>query len=261
MSLNADALGRRLCEQLCRDVAVVKRPDGALMVRAGFEFPDGDRFPIRIEETGPGGVRLTDYGHTIMHLSYDHDVDAILKGPRAVLLDQIVREGGVARDGAVFHLDTPVAQLPEAIFRFGQVLTRIYDLGLLSRSSARSSFYKDLDAALREVLGGDDRIQTDYTPRNLRNGGAYSVDFCIQCGSGRPLFLYGVPNRDKARLTTITLSWFHMQKLAFDSLLVFRDIKEIPPLDLERLANVGGDMLGSLAASEDFHRKIHHRIV
>lgn len=140
MSLDADDLGRRLREQLRREVAVVKRPDGVLMLRTGFEFPDGDRFAIRIEEAATGGVRLTDYGYTIMHLSYDHDVDAILKGARGVLLDQIVREGGVERDGAVFYLDTPVARLPGAIFRFGQVLTRIYELGLLSRSSNRSPF-------------------------------------------------------------------------------------------------------------------------
>lgn len=260
MSLDAAALARRLCEQLCRDVAVVERPDGVLMLRTGFEFPDGDRFPIRIEEIGPGGVRLTDYGHTIMHLSYDHDVDAILKGARGVLLDQIVREGGVERDGAVFYLDTPIPRLSEAVFQFGQVLTRVHDLGLLSRSSVLSSFYEDLGVALREAVADDERVEPDYTPTGLGNGSAYSVDFRIRCESGRPLFLYGIPNRDKARLTTITLSWFHMQKLTFDSLLVFRDIKAIPPLDLERLANVGGEMLGSLAAKEDFHRKIHQRI-
>lgn len=138
MALDASVLARRPGEQLCRDVAVTERPDGALMLRTGFEFPDGDRFPVRIEETDPGGVRLTDYGHTIMHLSYDHDVDAILKGARGVLLDRIVREGGVERDGAVFYVDTPIAQLSEAMFRFGQTLARIYDLGLLADGEARS---------------------------------------------------------------------------------------------------------------------------
>ena len=45
MPIDADALQRLLCERLCEDVQLTERPDGALMLRTRFEFPDGDRFP------------------------------------------------------------------------------------------------------------------------------------------------------------------------------------------------------------------------
>ena len=70
MDLDAGTLQRLLCERLCEDVQITERPDGALMLRTHFEFPDGDRFPIHVSEAGTGGVRLSDRGHTLMKV-YD----------------------------------------------------------------------------------------------------------------------------------------------------------------------------------------------
>ena len=55
------------------------------------------------------------------------------------------------------------------------------------------------------------------------NADAYPVDYRIEGKSGIPLFLYGVPNRDKARLTTIMLGYFHRHGLSFESIIVFED--------------------------------------
>lgn len=94
MTLDARALQERLCERLCEAVRVERRPDGALMLLTRFQFPDGDRFPIRLSEAGPGGIRLSDSGHTLMRLSYEHDVDAFFDGTRGALLERILAESG-----------------------------------------------------------------------------------------------------------------------------------------------------------------------
>ena len=77
MMTDLDTLREKLCENLCRDVAVDQHPDGHLLVRTHFRFPDGDHYPIYLSEPPFGGLRL------------EH--------------------------------------LPEAVFRFGQSLTRIYE--------------------------------------------------------------------------------------------------------------------------------------
>lgn len=259
MTLDSAALERLLCERLCEEVKLVTRPDGSLMLRTGFEFPDGDRFPIHVQPIGSGGVRLSDRGHTVMHLSYDHDLDDFMKGTRGALMEQIAGEGGIVRDGGVFRLDTPMEHLPEAIFRFGQALTRIHDLGFLSRSGARSTFYEDLADLLGSLIA-EEKIQADYAPEGLPNPAAYPVDYRIETNGDRPLFLYGIPNRDKARLATIMLSHFHLNGLQFDSMLVFADQTEIPRRDLERLSNVGGEMIGSLDAREHLERKLLQKV-
>ena len=258
MNLDTEALRQLLCERLCEDVQLTERPDGALMLRTHFEFPDGDRFPIHVSEAGTGGVRLSDRGHTLMHVSYDHDIDSFLAGTRGQLLERITDESGIERDGGAFRLDTPVEKLPEAIFRFGQALTRIYDLMLLSRSRVQSTFYDDLADLLKSLID-EDKMQADYMPEEVPNPEAYPVDYRIEGKSGIPLFLYGVPNRDKARLTTIMLSYFHRHGLRFESMLVFEDQSEIPRLDLARLSDVGGEMVSSLESSADLGRKLLQR--
>lgn len=109
-----------------------ERPDGDVMLRTHFRFPDGDGFPIHLSTAPSGGLRISDRGHTLMHISYDHEVDAFLDGTRGALLERIVAESGLLQHQGAFCLDTTAEGLPEALFRLGQALTRIYDLTFLS---------------------------------------------------------------------------------------------------------------------------------
>ena len=258
MTLDADALRNLLCERLCEDVGVDARPDGELMLRAHFTFPDGDGYPFHLSEAPSAGLRLSDHGHTLMHISYEHDIDSFLTGTRGMLLERIVGESGINQDGGVFSFDTPPERLPEAIFNFGQALTRIYDLTLLSRSNVGSTFYDDLADCLTGFVD-EAKMQRDYQP-DVPNAEAYLVDFQIEGKDGVPLFVYGVPNRDKARLTTIMLGHFHRHQLQFESVIVFQDQTEIPRVDLARLSDVAGDMVSSLEATEDLNRKLLRRV-
>lgn len=128
MPLDSTRLQQLLCENLCKEVRIVRRPDGKLMLRTGFQFPDGDRFPIHVSETASNGIRLSDLGHTLMRVSYDHDVDSFLQGARGRLLESIVNESGIGWDGGVLYVECSLESLPNAILRFGQTLTRVYEL-------------------------------------------------------------------------------------------------------------------------------------
>ena len=258
MTLDVDALRTLLCERLCEDVAVDARPDGELMLRTHFTFPDGDGYPFHLAEAASGGLRLSDHGHTLMHISYEHDIDAFLTGTRGMLLERIVGESGIHHDDGVFSVDTAPDRLPEAIFTLGQALTRVYDLTLLSRSNVGSTFYDDLADCLSGFVDAA-KMERDYQP-DVPNAEAYPVDYRIEGKSGVPLFVYGVPNRDKARLTTIMLAYFHRHHLEFESIIVFEDQAEIPRVDLARLSDVGGDMISSLESSEDLNRKLLWRV-
>ena len=106
----------------------------------------------------------------------------------------------------------------------------------------------------------EEKIQADFLPDKLPNPEAYRVDYRIEGKFDSPLFLYGIPNRDKARLTTIMLSHFHRHSLRFESILVFEDQSEIPRLDLARLSDVGGEMISSLESRTDLDRKLLKRV-
>ena len=258
MAINPAELQRSLCDQLCATVRVDRRPDGELMLSADFEFPDGDRYPIYLSET-PGGVRLSDKGDTLMRISYDHDLDAFLSGSRGLLVERILGEEQVDQNRGVFYVDAPTDRLSTALFRYGRALTRIYDLTLHSRSRTVSTFYDDL-ADLILQTADEEQVQRDHLLPDIPNSEAYPIDYRLVGRGGGQVFLYGIPNRDKARLTTIILSHFHRIRLDFDSILVFSDQAEIPRMDLARLSDVGGDMVSSLASSEDLRRKMERRI-
>ena len=161
MSLDTGTLQRLLCERLGEDVQITERPDGALMLHTHFEFPDGDRFPIHVSEAGTGGVRLSDRGHMLMHISYDHDIDSFLAGTRGQMLERIVGETGIEQDGGTFRLDTPIEKLPEAIFRFGQALMKVYDLTFLSRSQVRSTSYPGAERRSRPQAPPTGRVKVN----------------------------------------------------------------------------------------------------
>ena len=254
MDLDHTQLERLLCERLCANLRVHRRHDDVLMLESPFTFPDGDHYPIYLSETSSGGVKLSDRGHTLMHVSYEHDVDSSYEGARALLRQQTVRESGIYEEG-ILSMETPPDQLATALFRSGQALTKNHDLTFLSRDRVSSTFYEDLRGLLFTMLDEED-VDTDYIPPDVPNGHNYPVDYHFDGSDGRPVFLYGVPGRDKARLTTIMLSHFLLLGLAFESVIVFADQQEIPRLELARLTNVAGTVVTSLDAEQDLRRKI-----
>src|SRR4051794_35190331 len=75
--------------------------------------------------------------------------------------------------------------------------------------------------------------------REIENAEDYAIDYMIE-RQGTPLFIFGVPGKDKARLTTIVIERLLRAKVDFDSLLIFSDMGNIPKQDIARLTNVGG---------------------
>ena len=255
MALDQVQLEKLLCERLCAEVRIHRRQDDVLMVESPFTFPDGDHFPIYLSETAGGGVKLSDRGHTLMHVSYEHDVDLFYEGARASLREQIVRECGIEEHEGIFSIETPLDQVAAALFGFGQALTKIHDLTFLSRERISSTFYEDLRGLVFTILD-EEIVEADYIPPDVPDAGHYPVDYRFEGKEGRSVFLYGVPGRDKARLTTIMLSHFLLYRVPFESVIVFADQQEIPRLDLARLTNVAGTAVASLEAEEDLRRKI-----
>lgn len=252
---------KMLCAQFCAQIKLHRRSNGMVMLETPFAYPDGDQYPIYLTETGAGGLHVSDGGHTLMHLSYENDVDKFFEGSRSILLNQIIAEQGVSYDGdnGQFYLECAPARLSEAAFRLGQAITSVYDLTFLNRSRVASTFYDDLQEQISAFVSVE-KIHKNFVVAAIPNADHYPVDFCIDGKNNQQLFLFGIPNRDKARLTTIFLQYFIQQRVEFDSMLVFENQEDIPRSDLARLSNVGGDMISSLNAEDDFRRKLLKRV-
>ena len=250
-----------LCNQLCAQVKLQHRKKDKVLLETPFAYPDGDRYPLYLTETHTGGVRVSDAGHTLMHLSYENDVEKFFEGTRRLLFEHILREQGIEYDEKTgeFYMEAPADRLSEAVFRLGQALTRIYDLTFLNRSRVASTFYEDLYEQIVNVIP-EDKVSRNYVIPGLPNADIYPVDYRLEGKHDTQLFLFGIPNRDKARLTTIFLQYYIQNNVDFDSLLVFSNQEEIPRSDLARLSNVGGEMIASLNAEDDLRRKLMKKV-
>ena len=256
-----EGLQERLCELLCAEVTIHKRDDNVWMLDTPFTFPDGDAYPLYLSKTVTSGVRISDLGHTLMHISYETDIDNVLEGRRHTLMQEIVSQSEVGMDDEKGHffIETSTENLASAVFSLGQVLTRVYDLTFLDRSRVSSTFYEDLEKFLTSIVE-EERIEKDYVVPSLVGANNYPIDFYIKSNKGDPVFLYGIPSRDKVRLTTIFLQHFLSQGISFESVLVFEDQEKISRADLARLSNGGGEMIASMNATDDLRRKVLKKV-
>jgi len=252
---------QKLCEQFCTTVKLHRRDNGLVMLETPFTYPDGDQYPLYISDTNTGGLRVSDGGHTLMHLSYENDIDKFFEGSRMQLWNQVTAEQGVSYDesSGQFWLECAPAELATSSFRLGQAITRIYDLTFLNRSRVASTFYEDLQEQILSLVSAE-KVHKDFSVPGIPGAENYPVDFCLNGRNNLPVFVFGIPNRDKARLATIFLQYFHQHHIEFDSLLIFADQQEIPRADLARLSNVGGEMIASLNAEDDFRRKLLRKV-
>ena len=259
MNLDVNKLQDILCSLMCAEVKIKPKNGDLLSVVTPFFFPDGDPYQIYIREMPGGIIRLTDMGHTMMHLSYENDVDKFREGTRGKLFEQIKAETFIDEDNGEFYIDTQTSNLGFNIFRLGQALTKINDITFLNRARAESTFYEDLQEQLFKIVG-EEKVKKDYYYEEMENANDYPIDYRIEGKFGSPLFLFGIPNKDKARLTTIILERLLRSKADFDSILIFSDQGTIPKQDLARLSNAGGEMIASLDAETDFSRKLIRKI-
>jgi hypothetical protein len=259
MSIDVKETQALLCAHLCSRIRIMERKNGVLMLDTPFSYPDGDRYPIYMRETPTGGIRLSDGGHTFMHLSYENEVGSFREGTRDRLLEHILGETGLNEEEGEFYIETSMDGLAESVFYLGQGLTKIYDLVFLSRARVSSTFYEDLSNVLTAIIS-EEKISRDYVYPGMENADDYPIDYSSPGISGDPLFVLGVPNLDKARLATITLEHLLRYKAKFDSILIFANQQEIPRKDLARLTNVGGEMVASLDARVDLERKIMRKV-
>ncbi len=128
--MDPDRVAAALSAPGTRTVRCFRRPDGVVMVDTPLRFPDGDRFPLYLDEDAEG-VFLSDRGHTLMHISYEHDVDQWFEGSRAPLREQIVRDYGLKEENGAFVMRTSLDRLGASALLLAQALTRIHDLTFL----------------------------------------------------------------------------------------------------------------------------------
>ena len=252
--IDVDELKETLCSAFCSNVGI--RSSGDLVtVALPVAARDGDSFTVYLTRS-KSGWRISDAANTMMRLSYENDLAKLFTGPRARLYETILAENGLQEDDGEIFTEVAADQLVGGMFRLGQGLSRVEDIALWTRSRVESTFYSDLRSAILGAVPAED-VTEGYTP-DFAGGQDYQVDYRIEA-VGRPLFVFGVNGKDKARLTTITLLKLKEAEVRFDSMIVCSDIADLPRADESRLLAAANDVVPLISNVVAIREKIAHR--
>ena len=212
------------------------------IVHVPMTFGDGDHFAVILRGSG-NHWRLTDEGHTLMHLSYD--IEDPRRGSRGQIIDTVVDRLGLSnRDGAL-EIDILPGRQGDTLFTYLQAITQINDVSYLQRERVRSTFMEDFRTTIRESIPDAD-IRFDYSHPIHDPEERYPVDARLNGSSRRQIVFLAIGSDDKCRDATITLYRWREWQERFWQVAVFEDQTQINRRVLARFSDVADKQYSNL---------------
>lgn len=226
---------------LNENIRLSEKRANILQVHLPFFHEDGDMYDIFIEPTeNPKKVKVSDYGMTLMRLSYTFEVDT---PTRERILNRIVYSNHFELlDGIVFIV-VEIEKVYRAIMLLSQIIGKISNMKLFQRETIQSLFFEQLDIFVDENLSiyHPDKL---YYP--IPDSTEYEVNYCFNHRE-RPLYLFAVNNPSNAKLATISCLKFLTEKIKFKSIIVLENLDSVSKKDLNRLLSVSDKNFPSLS--------------
>ncbi|MFQ5675684.1 MAG: DUF1828 domain-containing protein, partial [bacterium] len=217
-----------------------KRP-GVTQLYAPLYHEDGDMIDIFLESKNgdENNIRVCDHGMTLMRLSYSFDVDTPNKER---IFNKILSENYVYEDNGNLYIDTKPENLYPAILQFAQTVAKVSNMRLYKRAVVQSLFYEILEEIIKEKLE-----QFYPVPRvfPLPDRDDLEVDYKFNI-EPHPVYLFGVKDTAKARLTTICCLEFQRVPLKFKGFVVHEEFDSLPKKDRNRITSATDKQFVSL---------------
>lgn len=218
-----------------------KRP-GIFKVILPYFYEDGDMYDVFIEEHG-SKIRISDYGLTIMKLSYNFEFDTPRK---AEILQNIVTQNRCFIERGCIYLDVTPTQFNCGIYQFVQTISKVSTMEIISRESIKSYFYDYLNTFVMERFKKYN-ITANTAPMNNE----LIVDYVIPTSNQKPIYLFGVNDDTKASKVVIACLHFINNKIPYQSLVIHEDSSNLSKFNQKQLMNTADKQYASL---EDFKK-------
>jgi hypothetical protein len=190
---------------------------------------DGDMVDIYLKKIDKNRIRISDYGMTVMRLSYTYDLNTENK---MKIFNQVICENNIQVDNGVLFFDSDIANLFSSIMHFSQVTAKVSNMKYFKREIIKSLFYEMLEEHINEKFSLKYKIEKNVLPINSRDDLEVDFSFIFPTHS---VFLFGVKDVTKARLVTISNLEFLRNEIPFKSFIVYEDINNINSKDRNRL--------------------------
>lgn len=182
-------------------------------------------------------MRLRDDYHAP---SYDYDIDS---PNREGILDKIISEHGLNRDDGNIYIDINADLLYEYVFQFSQTIAKVSSMQYFKREVVRSLFYEQLSEFIEMKLSFY-QPRAKVFPVSSRDDLEVDYEFSLD---NKKVYLFGIKDVAKARLTTISCLEFQIAKLPFKSIAVHEDFDGLPRKDRARITSAVDKQFTDLA--------------
>ncbi|MFH1113316.1 MAG: DUF1828 domain-containing protein [Pseudomonadota bacterium] len=227
--------------QFNNQVSFRERRTGVLQLVAPLYHEDGDMIDIFLEPTNGGqeNIRICDHGMTLMRLSYSFDIDTPNKER---ILQRILSENRIREEKGNLFLDAKPESLYPSVLQFAQAVAKVSNMQFFKREVIQTLFYEMLTEFIEDTLN-------KYSPRPkvfpIPERDDLEVDFEFNI-KPRPVYLFGVKDAAKARLTTISCLEFQRAKIPFKSFVVHEDFENLSRKDRSRITSAADKQFISL---------------
>lgn len=214
-------------------VQVNEKRQGVHQLIAPLYHEDGDPLDIFLEpiQGSDRMVKISDFGMTLMRLSYYYDIDTDNKRR---ILQTIVDENLCSIiDGHIF-LETDIDKLYTGVMQISQAIAKVSSMRAFKQEEMLRLFEETFEQYVNTVLAKFGPIPS-YQPLAMRP--EHQVDY--KFGSDEvPLFLFKVKGDASARLVGLACQAFQLKNLSFKSFVVHREFKDLSSHDKLRITSV-----------------------
>ncbi len=182
---------------------------------------------------------------TVMRLSYTYDLNTENK---LKIFNQIILENRILSDNGSLYIDSDIKNLFSSIMHFSYVAAKVSNMKYFKKEMIKSLFYEMLEEHINEKFDLKYQVNRKFLPIPSRE--ELEVDYLFDFPN-RPIFLFGVKDVTKARLTTISNLEFLRNDISFKSFIVYEDINNINSKDRNRLLSASDKQFPSF---DDFKK-------
>ena len=243
-----------LRDQFNNQVSFRERRPGVLQLVAPLFHEDGDMIDIFLEPANKEDdkIRICDHGMTLMRLSYHFDIDTPNKER---IFQKILSENRIAEERGNLFLDARPEKLYPSVLQFAQAVAKVSNMQLFKREVIQSLFYEMLTEFIDDALKKFNPRQ-NVLPIPERDDLEIDFEFNIK---PRPVYLFGVKDSAKARLTTISCLEFQRAKIPFKSFVVHEDFENLNRKDRSRITSAADKQFISLDDFKDNAEQVLER--
>lgn len=208
-------------------VFLTEKRTGIYQIHGPFYYEDGDMVDMYVSIID-GEPCISDYGMTLMRLSYNYEIDTPNKER---ILKKILAENQLYENNGNIYTPIIAESMLKTVIHFVMVISKVMSMQYWSRNVVESLFFENIEEFIDEHL-------VKFNPSKniipLPERDDLVVDFAFSVGK-RPIYLFPVRTHDKALLAALTMLEFQKNDLPFFGFVVTENYSALAAKDQKKL--------------------------